>query len=136
MTASIDIYRSVSVGTASPRHVILKLYETAIRNLDEADRILADNGNATEPLRKTHLIVGGLMSALDFEAGEMARRLLNLYLFVLDRVQTSSASGRSEGLADARKVLGTLLSAWQEMPPEASRPAGRSCDSSSLNLRG
>jgi flagellin-specific chaperone FliS len=136
MSASIDVYRSVSVGTASPRRVIIKLYETAVRNLEEAERALASGGNAAEPLRKTHMIVGGLMSALDFEAGEMAKRFLNLYLFVLDRLHESSASGADAGLADARKVLSTLLSAWEAMPAEASRPPGRPLETSGLNLRG
>lgn len=137
MTASIDVYRSVSVGTASPRHVIIKLYGTAIRDLDQATAILVSGGDASETLTQAQAIVGGLMSALDFEAGDLAKKLLSLYLFVLDRTQESLAAGKDTGLRDAAQVLRTLKSAWEEMPADEARQASRPREASSgLNLRG
>ncbi|MBZ0268698.1 flagellar protein FliS [bacterium] len=137
MTASIDVYRSVSVGTTSPRHVIIKLYATAIRDLEEATGILGRGGDASEPLTRAQSIIGGLMSALDFEAGEMAKNLLQLYLFVLDRVHESQVSGKDAGLAASVKVLQPLLSAWEEMPAEEARNASRPLAATpGLNLRG
>jgi len=137
MTASIDVYRSVSVGTTSPRHVIIKLYATAIRDLERATGILGRGGNASEPLTRAQAIIGGLMSALDFEAGEMARNLLRIYLFVLDRAHESLASSKDAGLEDAARVLRPLLSAWEEMPADEARNASRPlAATSALNLRG
>jgi flagellar protein FliS len=137
MTASIDVYRSVSVGTASPRHVIIKLYATAIRDLEEATAILKAGGDASEALTRTQAIVGGLMSALDFDAGDLAKKLLSLYLFVLDRTQESLARESDAGLADAGKVLHTLMTAWEQMPASEARQASRPLEATpGFNLRG
>jgi len=136
MTASIDAYRSVNVGTCSPRQVVLRLYRTAVRRLEEAESILAANGDASVPLHTVHEIVGGLLSALDFGAGDLSRRLLSLYLFVLERLDETRAGGRDAGLADARKVLATLLSAWEAMPAEEARAAERAPEKTGLSLRG
>ncbi|GJM45253.1 MAG: hypothetical protein DHS20C21_20950 [Gemmatimonadota bacterium] len=133
MSASIDAYRSINVGTANPRDVIVKLYSTAARSLREAEAALAAGQRADEPLTKVQTIVGGLMSALDFDAGDLSKKLLNLYLFVLDRVQESAASSKDVGLADARSVLETLQAAWEEMPAGAARPKEASLG---LNFRG
>jgi len=137
MSASIDVYRSINLGTAHPRDLIVKLFSTAVRGLREAETALAGGEKADEPLNRVQAIVGGLMTALDFEAGELPRKLLNLYLFVLDRVHESTAASRDVGLAEARTVLETLLSAWEEMPAEAARQATRPPEASpGLNLRG
>jgi flagellar secretion chaperone FliS len=137
MTASIDVYRSVSVGTASPRLVIIKLYATAVRDLEEATGILAAGGDATDPLKRAQAIVGGLMSALDFDAGDLAKQLLSLYLFVLDRTHESLTKGVDAGLAEATRVLHTLQTAWEEMPASEARQATRPREATpGFNLRG
>jgi flagellin-specific chaperone FliS len=136
MTASIDVYRNINVQTASPRQVILKLYALAIRSLSEAESALREGRSAKEPLQTTHQVVGGLMAALDFDAGdgELPRKLLQLYLFVLDRIHETRTHGKDTGLADARAVLTTLNEGWEGLPPAdaAAAPARRS----GLNLRG
>lgn len=125
MSASIDIYRNVNVGTTSPRQVILKLYDVAIRNLTEAEEALAQGRPAAEPLKKVQAVIGGLMTALDFDAGDLSQKLLQLYLFVLDRVQAASASNRDSGLGDARRVLETVQSGWAEIPADEARQSVR-----------
>ena len=54
----------------------------------------------------------------DFEAGDIARSLLRLYLFALDRVYDSLIHKEDRGLAEARKVLATLREAWEQVPAE------------------
>ncbi len=137
MSASIDVYRNINVQTASPHQVILKLYALAIRSLEEAESHLGEGRSAEEPLHRAHQVVGGLMAALDFNAGdgELPKKLLQLYLFVLDRIHETRTHGRDAGLRDARGILTTLNEGWEGLPPaeaSAAAPARRS----GFNLRG
>ena len=131
MSASIETYRAVNLGTTSPHRVIVQVYETGIRSLAEAEKALASGEKFEEPLGRARTVLGGLMTSLNFEAGEMSRNLLTLYLFALDRIQESSLSGQDRGLAEVRKVLEVLKSGWDGVPAEearshlaASRPGG------------
>lgn len=125
MTPTADAYRYANVRTASGRTVVLRAYEVAIRSLEEAEGALARGQSATEPMSKAQQIVAGLMSALDFSAGEIANRLLSLYVFVSERIQETRLNGRDAGLGAARRVLETVLEGWREVPPDVLRPDGR-----------
>jgi flagellin-specific chaperone FliS len=125
MSASIEAYRTTNLSTANPRQVLLKTFDAGVRFLGQAEEALAAGADPADGLTKARTIVGGLMVALNFEAGEMAQQLLRCYLFVLDRIQTTSVEGADAGLGEARRVLETLKSAWDEMPPgEARLPEG------------
>jgi flagellar protein FliS len=124
MSISTDTYRTINLETANPRQIIVKLYEAAIACLAEAESLLARGETAEEPLSKARRIVGGLMTALNFQAGDLAKNLFAVYLFVLERVQGSSIERRDSGLADARQALTTLKSAWEEVSPAEARISG------------
>ena len=137
MTASTDTYRAVNRETASPRITVLKVFEAAQRELALAEGALAAGTSAAEPLARAHTLVGGLMAALDFSAGDLATKLLGLYVFVSNRILETRTSGKDAGLGAASRVLGTLLEAWREMPREATRPDGLpGGDGSALHLQG
>ncbi len=136
MTASIDTYRSVSRDTMSPRAAVLKVTETARKELAAAEAALAAGKSAEEPLGRAQTLVGGLMSALDFTAGDLATHLLGLYLFVSERIQEARAAGKDTGLGAASRVLGTLADAWREIPADALREDGRAAKASGLHVRG
>ena len=132
MSTSIDTYRSVSVATSSPRAIIQKLLDAGVRFLAEAEEEIDRGESPDESLTRVRKVIGGLMTALNFEAGEIAKNLLSLYLFVLDRIQSAGPGRGSAGIAEARRVLEKLQSAWEEMPAdestsvEAARPHGLS----------
>ena len=125
MNPSTDTYRNVDTRTASARGTVLRVYEAAIRSLEEAEASAARGETNADALTKAQQLVGGLMCALDFSAGEVAQRLLSLYVFVSGRIQETRLARRDAGLGAARRVLETLLSAWREIPADASRPDGK-----------
>lgn len=120
MTSSIDLYRSVDMSTAPPRALVLRAYDAAIAALEEAEAAIAAGAPFGEPLRKAQTIVGGLMTALDFKAGEIAERFLRLYLFAIDRMHRTAMDGADRGLADSRRVLVSLREGWAAMPSDES----------------
>lgn len=136
MSASIDAYRSINLSTASPRTVLVKAYDAAIRYVMETEEALAQGRPFQEPLGHARTIVRGLMSSLNFDAGEISHRLLQLYLFALDRFQTTSAIERDAGLADVRRVLETVKAGWEQMPAEEARVASPAARAPGLDLRG
>lgn len=136
MDSSIAVYRKANLGTASPRHILIKTLDAGVRFVAQAEASVASGQDPGESLIKARTIVGGLMAALNFEAGDLAKQLLQLYLFVLDRIQSTSAAGEDEGLGEARRVLETLRSAWEEMPAEDARRDVKSRRPSGLSLKG
>jgi flagellar protein FliS len=123
VTLSADAYRSIDLSTAPARALVLRAYDAAIRALEEAERELAAGRPGEEALHRAQTIVSGLMSALDFRAGEIAEKLLRLYMFVVDRIRATRADRVDRGLGDCRGVLDSLRAGWAEMEPEAAAPA-------------
>jgi flagellar protein FliS len=136
MSASIDAYRTTDLGTAGPRQIIIRALDTAVRHLDDAAARIAEGASAEEPLSKARTIVGGLMTSLDLNAGDVARRMLSLYVFVLDRILRSRASSSDVGIGDAARVLRTLQSAWEEMPAAEAKRGLEAKRDSGLRVRG
>ena len=136
MSTSVDAYRTTDLTTASPRQIIIRALDTTVRLLDEAEAQLARGASAEEPLQKSRAIVGGLITSLDLEAGDLARRMLSLYVFVLDRILRSRTSGGDAGINDAARVLRTLQSAWEEMPATEARKGLDAKRDSGLRIRG
>jgi flagellar protein FliS len=124
VTLSADAYRSIDLSTAPPRGILLRAFDAAIRALEEAEQELAAGRPGDEALHRAQTIVSGLMSALDFRAGEIAERLLKLYLFVVERVQRTRVDGADHGLRDCRAVLATLRAGWAEMNVEEAAAVG------------
>ena len=139
MSASTHAYRNVDAGTASSRSVVIRLYATAEARLADAAERLAQGQEATDPLHKAQAVVGGLMTALDLEAGgDMAQSFLRLYLFVLDRIESSHRTGQDSGLAPAARVLAKLREGFEQMPADEARRNARPLSTSTvgLHLRG
>jgi flagellar protein FliS len=135
VTLSADAYRSIDVSTAPARGIVLRAFDAAIHALEEAERELAEGRPGDEALHRAQTIVSGLMSALDFRAGEIAERLLRLYLFVVERVQRTRVERADHGLRDCRGILGTLRAGWAEMKVEDA-PAPTPARGSGFRARG
>ena len=136
MSLSTSTYRNVDLGTANPCQLLLRVYDAALENLSEAEEAFRSGKPAENRLDKVHQLVAALMGALDFETGEIAQSLLRLYVFVLERVYGSLIDKEDRGLAEARQVLETLRSAWQEMPTEETRMSPETARAAGLSLKG
>jgi flagellin-specific chaperone FliS len=134
MSSSIHAYRTVDSGTASSRSVVIRLYATAEARLTEAAERLARGEDATDPLHKAQAIVGGLLTGLDLEAGEMAQRFLNLYMFVLDRIESSHRETRDSDLGVAVQVLAKLREGFEQMPADEARKNARPLSTATVGL--
>jgi flagellar protein FliS len=124
-----DVYKQVAVQTSSPTGLVVMLYEGAIRNLrDAADAITKkDLVRKRNTIDRVVAILQHLQSTLDRERGEaIAADLDRLYTYILSRVLQGSTQLEAEPLEEAAKLLGILLSGWEQLvkqQPQQSVPS-------------
>jgi len=106
------------VLSADPVELVLLLYEELARSIASARRALA----AAQPLERSRAIsrameiVTELDHALNPSADpSLTLRLAQLYAFLLDQLQTAHALQSDSHLANAERVVRTLLEAWQSL---------------------
>lgn len=113
-----DCYRTRAATGWTRIDMLLALYDAALRTLDETLAAMAARGQAPpQLLLKAQQFVLLLLEGIDESAGEPAPSVRRLLVFVLERVQTTEAAA----WRDARKVLGQLREAFQQVADEARR---------------
>jgi flagellar protein FliS len=116
-------YTESSVLTASPGHLIVMLYDGAIRFLYGA-AAAARGGQrsvARERLRRAQAIIDELNRCLDMNQGEIARNLRSLYGFCSRHIIDSTLNGNPDGYEHVAKLLGELRHAFDTTDKAAER---------------
>ncbi len=116
MELGVRRYMAVSVETASPAQIVVRLYQKAVSCLREAEQAFG-SGDVTaraKSLGRAHAIVSELRVTLDPQpAPDLAARLAALYDFCLERIVRSNQQTDPALLVPARKVLEDLLEGWR-----------------------
>lgn len=132
-------YQQTTICSQSPERLIVMLYEGALRFLESA-RTAAGEGDLPAMGRhvgRAQMIVLELQCSLDREVGgKLAADLDSLYGFVLRELTALRLDADARHIADIRRVLLPLLSAWRTIPPgtaeamrqQSNRAAGTGTD--------
>lgn len=115
-------YRQVAIQTASPGHLVLMLFDGALRFLERARLGFA----AEDPLEFNQTIHNNLVRAQDIVAelnlslnlekgGECAANLRRLYDYLDRRLVESNRSKKEDGIIEVIERLTVLRDAWAEM---------------------
>lgn len=106
---------------ASPLELVRALYRGAIRNVRLARTALA-NGQIRErsaAITNACAIVQELTVSLDKESGgEVAANLAELYVYIHRRLGDANIEQSDAPLAEAERLLQTLLEAWSQLKEE------------------
>ncbi|HEV3001112.1 MAG TPA: flagellar export chaperone FliS [Solirubrobacteraceae bacterium] len=119
--ASPQAYRESSVMTASPAQLVVMLYDGAGRFLRQAE-LAGEEGawsHAFDRLDRADAIVDELLVTLDREAGEIAERLMGIYVFckrLLIEARVERDPGRIRRTAG---LLAELRESWAEVAAAA-----------------
>ena len=108
-------YQDVSLKTASPEEILLKLYEAAIKSTKKAIHAIEKGDLKTKGEKISHLqaIIIELHTSLDFEkGGEIAKNLSSLYDFIIRHITKANLEINAEPLKDVLKILNNLYSGW------------------------
>ncbi|MDR2433015.1 MAG: flagellar export chaperone FliS [Treponema sp.] len=133
---ALSTYKETKVKTAGQSQLIIMLYDEAVKQLDRALKLLAqNNAGKKDPGRieqigkavmKTGEIVTELMVSLDFEqGGEIARNLFALYTWFNRELLEANIKQDMERIGTVRNMIDDLRSAWQEIALRSAEPANR-----------
>ncbi len=102
---------------ASPHHLVTLLLDGALRHLEAATVELSAGDTAS--LAKATAIVGGLQNSLDLErGGYLADNLLELYDYMLRRLDAAARQRDEAPVREVAALLDTIREAWDAIAPE------------------
>ena len=111
-------YRQAAIENAPPLKLVRMLYQGALRFLGQASEAydIGDMPRFNDRVGRAEAIVSELRCSLDMEAApDLCQELESLYLFASARLIEAIADSSMEHLEDARDILQTLLTAWNDL---------------------
>lgn len=117
MTNAYQTYQQNQVNTASPGKLLLMLYDGAVKFLRLAMVALEEENfeKANEYLKKTQNIVHELMITLNFDVGDIAQNLYDLYDFMNHELIQANIKKDMKKIKNVKKILEDLRSAWVQI---------------------
>jgi flagellar protein FliS len=123
---AVSTYKETKIKTAGQGQLIIMLYNTAIRQLDEALFLLQANDTGKrdpgkiekigKAVVKTQEIISELMVSLDFEqGGEIAVNLFSLYTWFNRELMEANISRDARRILIVKNHIENLRNAWQEV---------------------
>lgn len=113
-----------AVYGASEIGIVVLLYQGAIKAIQQAAAAiqLQRYDEKARLISKAIDIIDGLRESLDQEASDAAINLNDLYIYMRHRLAVASASNDLDILAEVRRLLETILPAWQQVDRLPTRP--------------
>jgi flagellar secretion chaperone FliS len=117
MNSQINTYKKNQVNTASSEQLVLMLYDGARKFINLAITSLQDGDiqKANHNLIRSQNIVSGLMSGINFEAGELAENLYQLYEYMHYRLIQANLKKESEYAQEVLAMIEELRGAWVQI---------------------
>jgi len=123
---AVSTYKETKIKTAGQGQLIIMLYNTAVRHLDEALFLLQTNDTGKKDpgkiekigkaVVKTQEIISELMVSLDFEqGGEIAANLFSLYTWFNRELMEANIKQDAKRITIVKNHIENLRNAWQEV---------------------
>ena len=112
-----NIYRQTQVHTAGKEKLFLMLYDGIIRNLEAAEKAVAEKSvqESHKLLLLSQDILEELMVAIDFNSGEIGYNLYALYNFMYRNLVEGNTYKDQEKIKMVREMLTELNGIWSEI---------------------
>lgn len=113
-----DIYRQNQINSASPKDLVILLYEGCVKKIRLAELALEENrlDLVNEHLIKAQDIITELSNTLDMESGgEIAENLDALYDYLLNELYKANIHKDVEKMEYVRNQMNELLESWKEI---------------------
>lgn len=113
-----NIYKQNQVTTASPKNLVILLYEGCIKKIRLAELALEDGrlDLVNENLIKAQDIISELQNTLNMDAGgEIADNLDALYEYLLKELYQANIHKDQERMILVREKMDELLESWKEI---------------------
>jgi len=112
------VYKTNQILNASPKKLIVLLYEGCIKNLKLAELHIAEKNieKTNQALIKAQNIIAELMNTLDFEkGGEVAENLYRMYEYLARELIKANVSKNVADVKRSRELVEELRNAWIKM---------------------
>ena len=138
-------YRETSVKTASQGKLIIMLYDECIRQLASAlEKFTVDNQIEPQNIEKfnnsilkAQEVITELTVSLDMEAGgEIAKNLLNLYMYFNQELLDANVSRKTEKIIFVKEMMTQLRMTWAQVINTAAAAEIRDTVSNGVNITG
>ena len=116
-------YKNTNIRTASQGHLVVLLYEGAVRQLtaaaalfDSADTVKArDIEKFNNCLQKAQAIITELQVSLDMDrGGEIAKNLMSLYIFFNNELMSANINRDKKKIDFVLSMMTELSGAWRQ----------------------
>ena len=143
--AAYTAYRETSVKTASQGKLIIMLYDECIRQLAAAlEKFTVDNQIEPQNIEKfnnsilkAQEVITELTVSLDMEAGgEIAKNLLNLYMYFNQELLDANVSRKTEKIIFVKEMMTQLRMTWAQVINSAAAAEIRETVSNGVNITG
>ena len=137
-------YQKTNVKTASQGHLIVLLYEAAVKNLRNASNLIDENSKIKPGdiekfsgfILKTQAIITELQVSLDMDkGGEISKNLMSLYMYFNSELMDASINHNKEKINFVYNQLNELLSAWRTAAQTTASTAPQEARAA-LNIQG
>lgn len=111
----LAVYRSESVGTAGPAHLVMMLYDGVLSAIAKAEKALleGDLSGGHDELMRSQRIVSELAASLDVDrGGDVALSMASLYDFCQRGLIDANIQKSAGPLQPVVKVITELREAW------------------------
>ena len=117
MNNPYDSYKETQIKTANQGKLIIMLYDGAIKFLKNAKEALTKNEieEAHNKITRAQDIIMELLLSLNMEAGDIALKLYNLYLYMNKRLMESNVYKTLEPLEEVLAMLVELREVWGQV---------------------
>ena len=111
------IYETNNIKTASPKKLVVMLYEGAIKFCRLAEIAINENSieKRNENLKRAEDIITELQITLNHDVGEIADKLEMLYAYMLSELIQSNINNDVTKVIFVRSMLTELKEAWNSI---------------------
>ncbi len=110
-------YKETQIKTATQGKLIVMLYDGAIKFLNHAKESMHANKieEAHTKLTRAQDIIMELVLSINLEAGDIAKKLHNLYLYMNKRLMEANMYKKTEPIDEVLKILTDLREVWEQV---------------------
>ena len=114
-------YRETQVKTANQGKLIVMCYDGAIKFLNQAKEAIKkdDIEGSHNFITRTQDIIMELLLSLNLDAGDIAKKLYNLYLYMNTQLMQANMDKKIEPIDDVIKLLSSLKEVWDQISKQS-----------------
>ncbi|HAH60890.1 MAG TPA: flagellar export chaperone FliS [Treponema sp.] len=118
-----NAYKNTNIRTASQGHLVVLLYEEAVRRLAEASGLFGQDGTVRAPdiekfnscLQKAQAVITELQVSLNMEkGGEIAQNLMSLYVYFNNELMAANINHDRKKIDFVLDMMRQLTDSWRQ----------------------